>query len=89
MSKIDKEMQFAAVDNTNLRAKIKPRRSKESIISKIATKVQASKKVIADINNKQYAVFSNTFVNEVTKQVETRPFSFDTKAFLEKEQLKG
>lgn len=94
MSKLDKDMlntndgvEEACANRFNTSNRVKPRKSKESILSKIKTKVQASKKIIADIANHQYKVLSDTIFNDVTKLEELRPFSFNTKAFLEKERV--
>lgn len=65
---------------------VKPKsRKKESIASKIFTKVQASKKVIADVKANQYQVLANTIVNEVNGIVTRRPYCYDRRALLQSE----
>ena len=71
--------------STNPRVCAKNRRQKETIFSKIDTKVQASKKIIADITNIQYPVLSDMFLNVANNKMENRPYSYQQKAFLESE----
>lgn len=63
----------------------KKRKTKETIFSKIATIVNASSKVVKDVNGGQYLIQSNTIVNEQTKKEELRPFSYNQKCLLQKE----
>lgn len=85
MVKLDKATTSAQEEPT-IRAGVKPRRHTETIISKIGTKVQACKKIVADINNHQYPVLSDKMFNVLTQKDEDRPFSYRAKAFLEKEE---
>lgn len=86
MAKLDKAS-YSTHEETNVRAGVKPRRHTETIISKIGTKVQACKKIVADIENHQYPILSDKVFNVLTQKDEERPFSYKIKSFLQKEHL--